>query len=120
MVTESAIAPDADVVDVAEGSSTPVGTAGVDTLKVTAVFFAGTFFFAGVAFLGAADFGRPGFFFTGVDAEVESCVAAAFLATDLAGTAFFCAGFFFAATLEVDAFLFDGCLLLILGMIAME
>lgn len=122
ITTESATEPVAAVVEVAEGSSIPVGAAFVGPLTV----YSGR---AGMTFLGVADLGgRPAFFFTGVAEEDVSCVAAAFFATDFAGTAFFgiaffcafffCAGFFLAAALVVDAFLLGVFLLLIFGIIA--
>jgi hypothetical protein len=123
ITTDSANDPVAVVVDVFGESSSPVGTAGDETLTVTVD--AAVVFFAGAAFLGAADFGRPGFFLAGAGDEAVFCVAATFLATDFAGTAFlgavfFCVDFFFAATFEVAAFLFGDFLSLMLGIIAME
>jgi len=106
ITTESATEPVAAVVEVADGSSTPVGTT-----RVEAAF-------------GTIDFGgRPAFFFTGAADEEFACAAAAFLATDFTGAAFFCATFFWvvfflAATFVVDVFLLGVFLLLIFGMIA--
>ena len=111
ITTESATEPVAELVEVADGISTPVGTTIVETL------------------FGVTDFGgRPAFFFTGVADEEFACDAVAFLATDFTVAAFFCATFFWvvfflAATFLVDAFVFNVFLvgvflLLIFGIIA--
>ena len=122
ITTESATAPVAAVVEVADCSSTPVGTVFVGRPTANPVLLAVLDGWA--AFLGVADLGgRPAFFLGAGEVPDATRVVLAFLGTDLTAvaflaTVFFGVFFFLAAALAVDAFLSDVFLLLMNGIIA--